>query len=63
MKRKERNVGKQLYVGAETLAAMLECGRASADKIGRAAGARVEFGRVVRYNVQAVNDYLMGGRA
>lgn len=52
------NPDNAMYVNAVTLAAMLECGRATADKIGTAAGARVKFGAAVRYSVKKVNAYL-----
>ena len=56
----ERNTDNALYVNAETLAAMLDCGRPTADKVGKAAGARVQIGRMVRYSVEKVQQYLDG---
>jgi hypothetical protein len=60
MRRKERNTDNHLFVNAESLAAMLDCGRLTADKIGKAAGARVQIGKSVRYSVEKVKNYLDG---
>lgn len=56
--KKQRATENSLFVSAETLAGMLDCGRASADKIGKAAGARVQIGKSVRYSVAKVQQYL-----
>ena len=37
---------------------MLDCGRSTAVKIGIEAGARMQIGRRVLYNVDAVRKYL-----
>ena len=47
-----------LTVSAETLAGMLNCGRATAVKIGTDAGARIQIGRRTLYKVSIVNKYL-----
>lgn len=47
-----------LTVSAETLAGMLNCGRATAVKIGTDAGARIQIGRRTLYKVSTVNKYL-----
>lgn len=60
MKKTERTADNVIYVNAETLAGMLDCGRATAVKIGKAASARVQIGRSVRYSVAKVQAYLDG---
>lgn len=47
-----------LTVNAETLAGMLDCGRATAVKIGTDAGAKIQIGRRTLYKVSIVNKYL-----
>lgn len=47
-----------MTVNAETLAGMLDCGRATAVKIGTDAGARIQIGRRTLYKVSIVNKYL-----
>ena len=47
-----------LTVSVETLAGMLNCGRATAVKIGTDAGARIQIGRRTLYKVSIVNKYL-----
>lgn len=47
-----------LTVNAETLASMLDCGRATAVKIGTDAGAKIQIGRRTLYKVSIVNKYL-----
>ena len=58
MKRLQRTESIPAYVDREALAAMLCCGRATAEKIGSASGARVKFGRCVRYDVMRVLEYI-----
>lgn len=53
-----QNFDDNLAVSAEGLAQMLDCGRSTAVKIGIRAGARVQVGRRVLYNVDAVRRYL-----
>ena len=48
----------KLAVNAETLAGMLDCGRATAVKIGIDAGARIQIGRRTLYNVSIIEKYL-----
>lgn len=59
-RRTQRKTENLLYVDKDELAAMLMCGRASADRVGKAAGARVRIGKSVRYNVAKVQRYLDG---
>lgn len=47
-----------LTVNAETLAGMLDCGRATAVKIGTDAGAKIQIGRRTLYKVSVINRYL-----
>lgn len=47
-----------LTVSAETLAGMLNCGRATAVKIGVESGARIQIGRRTLYNVSIIEKYL-----
>lgn len=49
---------KNLTVNVETLAGMLDCGRATAVKIGTDAGARIQIGRRALYNVAIIEKYL-----
>lgn len=54
----EKRVDSKLTVNAETLADMLDCGRAAAVKVGTDAGARIKIGRRVLFKVSKVNEYL-----
>ena len=47
-----------LTVTADTLAGLLNCGKATAAKIGKDAGARIQIGRRVLYRVPLVERYL-----
>lgn len=49
---------KFLTVNAETLAGMLNCGRATAVKIGTDAGAKIQIGRRTLYKVSIIEKYL-----
>lgn len=51
------NSGK-IAVNVENLAKMLDCGRATAVKIGTAAGARVQIGKRVLFKMDKVEAYL-----
>ena len=54
-----RNINEKLLtVSAETLAGMLNCGRATAVKIGTDAGAKIQIGRRSLYKVSIVEKYL-----
>ena len=57
-KRKMTTRENAMYVDALKLAEILSCGRNTADKIGKAAGARVKIGKSVRYSVSKVQQYL-----
>lgn len=54
----KRNNENYLTVNAETLAGMLDCGRATAVKIGADAGAKIQIGRRTLYKVSDVEKYL-----
>ena len=48
----------KILVDTKQLQAVLSCGRASAVKLGMEAGARVEVGKRVLWNLQKVQQYL-----
>lgn len=50
----------RITVNANTLAGMLDCGRATAVKIGTEAGARIQIGNRVLFKVDAIKEYLNG---
>lgn len=58
MKRSFRQTESKIFTDAQGLAAMLDVGRSTAEKIGKDAGARVQYGRCVRYSVEKVRAYL-----
>ncbi|MFG6366865.1 MAG: hypothetical protein K1W16_00290 [Lachnospiraceae bacterium] len=47
-----------LTVNADTLAGMLNCGRATAVKIGTDSGAKIQIGRRTLYKVSIIEEYL-----
>ena len=53
-----RDSEKFLTVNADTLAGMLNCGRATAVKVGTDAGAKIQIGRRTLYKVSIVEKYL-----
>ncbi len=53
-----RDSKELLAVSAETLAGMLDCGRATAVKIGTNAGAKIQMGRRTLYKVSIIEKYL-----
>ena len=54
----DRDNKQFLTVNAETLAGMLNCGRATAVKIGTDAGAKIQIGRRTLYKVSIIEKYL-----
>lgn len=56
--RKTNFDGEKILVDTEELQAMLCSGRVSAVNIGTAAGARVQTGRRVFWNVRKVQQYI-----
>lgn len=48
----------RITVNANTLSGMLDCGRATAVKIGTEAGARVQIGTRVLFKVSEVERYI-----
>lgn len=57
-KTKKIDSANRITVDAETLAGMLNCGRATAAKIGKDSGARVQVGRRVLYKVSRIEEYI-----
>ena len=57
-KRQDIPVSNMVAVNADTLAGILDCGRATAVKIGADAGARIQIGKRVLYSVEKVRKYL-----
>ena len=55
---RDKDVKNNLTVNADTLAGMLDCGRATAVKIGVDAGAKIQIGRRTLYKVSIVENYL-----
>ena len=53
-----RDNEKFLTVNADTLAGMLNCGRATAVKIGTDAGAKIQIGLRTLYKVSIIEKYL-----
>ena len=54
----DRDNKQFFFVNAETLAGMLNCGRATAVKIGTDAGAKIQIGRRTLYKVSIIEKYL-----
>lgn len=48
----------RLTVNADTLAAMLDCGRVTAVKIGNEAGAKIKVGNRTLFRVPIIEKYL-----
>ena len=57
-KKLNRESNEFMAVSAETLAGMLDSGRATAVKIGTEAGAKIQIGRRVLFKVSVVEKYL-----
>ena len=55
---RDKDRTSNLTVNADTLAGMLDCGRATAVKIGIDAGARIQIGRRTLYKVSIIERYL-----
>lgn len=55
---KASDTSHKLAVSAETLASMLDCGRATAVEIGTNAQARIQVGRRVLWNINKIQKYL-----
>lgn len=53
-----RDSERFLTVNTDTLAGMLNCGRATAVKIGTDAGAKIQIGRRTLYKVSVIERYL-----
>ena len=55
---RECDKSDNLCLSAESLAKMLDCGRATAVKIGTAAGAKISIGRRTLYKMDLIEKYL-----
>ena len=55
---RDKETKNNLTVNADTLAGMLDCGRATAVKIGIDAGARIQIGRRTLYKISIIEKYL-----
>ena len=54
----ESKIDMPITVGINELAAMLDCGHATARKIGEQANAKIVIGRRVLYSVDKVKAYI-----
>jgi hypothetical protein len=54
----DRENKEYVTVNADTLAGLLNCGRATAVKIGSDAGAKIQIGRRTLYKVSIIERYL-----
>lgn len=54
----DRENKEYVAVNADTLAGLLNCGRATAVKIGSDAGAKIQIGRRTLYKVSIIERYL-----
>lgn len=54
----ERESKQFLTVNVDTLAGLLNCGRATAVKVGADSGAKIQIGRRTLYKVSIVEKYL-----
>ena len=55
---KDHGVNNKITVNTKRLAEYLDCGRATAVKIGAAAGARVQIGKRVLWNIELIQKYI-----
>ena len=53
-----RDTTNSITVSTETLSEMLDCGKATAKKIGLAANAKIQIGRRVLWNTDKIRAYL-----
>ena len=56
--RKTSSLNNNITVSTESLAELLDCGRATAIKIGEAANAKIYVGRRVLWNTSRIKEYL-----
>ena len=56
--RSVRTLDNSLTISTESLTKLLDCGRATAIKIGDAAGARIQIGRRVLWNSEKIRQYI-----
>lgn len=55
---KSMQTSNRLTANTETLSEYLDCGRATAVKIGEAAGAKIQIGKRVLWNISKIQSYL-----
>ena len=55
---KSMQTSNRLTANTETLSEYLDCGRATAVKIGEAAGAKIQIGKRVLWNISKIQAYL-----
>ena len=53
-----QNKPEKILVNTAELQALLSCGRHTAERIGKEAGARIQIGRAVRWKVTNIEEYL-----
>jgi hypothetical protein len=56
--RKTMQLSNRLTANTDSLSEYLDCGRATAVKIGEAAGAKIQIGKRVLWNMSKVQSYL-----
>lgn len=59
-KKNDAHFSNMITANTETLAESLDCGRSTAVKIGEAAGAKIQIGKRVLWNVRKIRNYLDG---
>ncbi len=52
------DIQSKIAITTSELQSMLSCGRYSAIQVGEAAGAKVQFGKRVFWNVQKIKEYI-----
>ena len=52
---------QKILVNTEHLQELLDCGKATARKIGTTAGAKRSFGKCVLWHVETIKNYLENG--
>lgn len=57
--RYDKDPMNNITINTDTLAELLDCGKATARKIGNDAHARIQIGRRTLWNVEKIKQYLM----
>ena len=55
---RDRDWTNQITVSTDTLAELLDCGKATARKIGSDANARIKVGRRTLWNIDRIRSYI-----